>query len=181
MAKKKITEIVEEIMGDFLKENGFELYNTEFVKEGKDWFLRVYIDKTEALNQNDNVQGQITGSQQEICENEYNSKYISTDDCELVSRFLSQILDEVDPIEQNYYLEVSSPGMDRELLKEEHYTRFAGHLVDVSLYKGVDGSKSYTGTLVGMSDGKVIIKDEKDNEKQFPLEDVAKTKLTVVF
>lgn len=162
MAKRKISDIVLDVSKDFLSDNGLELYNVEFKKEGKDWFLRVYIDKHPSLN-----------SEAE--------EYVSTDDCEKVSRFLSERLDELDPIEQNYYLEVSSPGMDRELLKEEHYTRFAGHLVDVSLYKGVDGSKSYTGTLVGVSDGKVIIKDEKDNEKQFPLEDVAKTKLTVVF
>ncbi|HKM29087.1 MAG TPA: ribosome maturation factor RimP [Anaerovoracaceae bacterium] len=162
MAKKKISDIVFEVLESFLKDNSLELYNVEFKKEGKDWFLRVYIDKQPSPDSE-------------------TQEYVNTDDCEMVSRFLSEKLDELDPIEQNYYLEVSSPGMDRELLKEEHYTRFAGQLVDVSLYKGVDGSKSYTGTLVGLADGKVIIKDEKDNERQFPLEDVAKTKLTVVF
>lgn len=181
MAKKKITEIVEEIMGDFLKENGFELYNTEFVKEGKDWFLRVYIDKAEALNQNDNVQGQITGSQQEICENEYNSKYISTDDCELVSRFLSQMLDEVDPIEQNYYLEVSSPGMDRTLTKEGHYKRYQGEQVEISLYKPLEGKKIIKGTLIELIDGNVVIHDEKNERIEMPLDKIAKTKLAVVF
>ena len=83
MAKKKISELVKELTGDFLLENGLELYHCEFVKEGRDWFLRVYIDKHDP------------------------DSYVSTDDCEMVSRFLSDRLDEEDPIAQNYYLEVS--------------------------------------------------------------------------
>ena len=75
MAKKKITELIEEISEEFLRENRLELYFCEFVKEGKDWFLRVYIDKAEAGRDD----------------------YVSTDDCELVSRFLSEKLDEIDP------------------------------------------------------------------------------------
>ena len=102
MAKKKITEIVEEITAEFLAENGLELYNSEFVKEGKDWFLRLYIDR-------------LTGEDTAEAEEE-NEQYVSTDDCEKVSRYLSDELDRLDPIEQNYYLEVSSPGLDRELI-----------------------------------------------------------------
>ncbi|MBR1993470.1 MAG: ribosome maturation factor RimP, partial [Firmicutes bacterium] len=74
------------MMADFLAAEGYELYNIEFVKEGKDWFLRVYVDMASGEG------------------------YIGTEDCEKVSRFLSEKLDEEDPIEQNYYLEVSSPG-----------------------------------------------------------------------
>lgn len=113
MAKKKISDIVFEVLESFLKDNSLELYNVEFKKEGKDWFLRVYIDKQPSPDSE-------------------TQEYVNTDDCEMVSRFLSEKLDELDPIEQNYYLEVSSPGMDRELLKEEHYTRFAGQLVNVA-------------------------------------------------
>ena len=160
MAKKKITEIIEEITLDFLAENGLELYNSEFVKEGKDWFLRVYIDKVQ------------TGETEE---------YVCTDDCEKVSRFLSAELDRLDPIEQDYYLEVSSPGMDRVLIADKHFERFAGHIVDINLYKAVDGRKAYQGELVGLVDGKIIIKDEKDNELKFPAEQVSKTRLAVVF
>lgn len=69
MAKKKITELVDELLADFLKECGMELYHSEFVKEGKDWFLRVYIDRDGSQNEN---------------------QYVSTDDCETVSRFLKQ-------------------------------------------------------------------------------------------
>ena len=160
MAKKKITEIIEEITLDFLGENGLELYNSEFVKEGKDWFLRVYIDK---VPQGEEMQ------------------YVSTDDCEKVSRFLSAELDRLDPIEQNYYLEVSSPVMDRVLIADKHFERFAGHIVDINLYKAADGRKAYQGELVGRIDGKIIIKDEKGNQIEFPEEQVAKTRLAVIF
>ena len=124
MAKKKITEVVAELLSGYLEEQGMELYNVEFVKEAKDWFLRVFIDK-------------LPGEAEE--------QYISTDDCEMVSRYLSEKLDEVDPIEQNYYLEVSSPGLDRILLREKDFIRFAGHPVEVNLYKSIDGKKHYTG------------------------------------
>ena len=89
-------------------------------KWGKDWFLRVYIDRTD-----DSAGG------------------IGTDDCEKVSKFISARLDELDPIEQNYYLEVSSPGMDRALLKESDYVRFAGRWVNVTLYQGLNGKKTF--------------------------------------
>lgn len=159
MAKKKIKELVEEISAGFMAENGLEIYNVEFIKEAKDWFLRVYIDKRE-------------GSEEE---------YVSTEDCEKVSRFLSEELDRLDPIEQNYYLEVSSPGMDRQLLTPGHYRRFTGRQVTVKLYRGVDGKKVFEGVLQGLRDGNIVIKDEKDKEWMFPLDQVAKTNLTVVF
>lgn len=159
MAKKKIRDIIEETATGFLDENQLELYNVEFAKEGKDWFLRVYIDKVDGASE----------------------QYVSTDDCEKVSRFLSEELDRLDPVEQNYYLEVSSPGMDRQLLEQKHYDRFAGRTVEVKLYKAVDGKKLFRGTLIGIVEGSVVIKDDNDKEIMFPLEQVAKTNLTVVF
>lgn len=159
MAKKKIGEIVEELLQDFLIENNYELYNTEFVKEGRDWFLRVYIDKV----------------------TEEEGVYINTDDCEKVSRYLGEKLDQEDPIAQNYYLEVSSPGMDRPLLKEEHYQRYTGQMVEVKLYKGIDGTKNIEGILEGLQDGIVTIIDEKEKRWELPLELISKTKLAVVF
>ena len=165
MAKKKITEIVEEITADFLAENGLELYNSEFVKQGKDWFLRVYIDRQ---------QEEETEDKEEV--------YVSTDDCEKVSRFLSEELDRLDPIEQNYYLEVSSPGLDRELIKEKDFIRFCGRLVDISLYKAIDGKKTYQGILKGLTeDNSIVITDEKEEEIEFPREQVAKARLAVIF
>ena len=166
MAKKKITEIVEEITADFLGQNELELYNSEFVKEGKDWFLRVYIDKLPKEGADGNVE----------------EEYVSTDDCESVSRFLSAELDRLDPIEQNYYLEVSSPGLDRALLKEKDFIRFCGHMVDISLYKAMDGKKTYQGILKGLTeDNKIVITDENGSEIEFPREQVAKTRLAVIF
>lgn len=168
MAKKKITEIVEEITAEFLAENGLELYNSEFVKEGKDWFLRLYIDR---------LPGEDTAEAEEE-----NEQYVSTDDCERVSRYLSDELDRLDPIEQNYYLEVSSPGLDRELIKEKDFVRFCGRMVDISLYKAVNGSKTFQGVLKGLTkDNKIIITDENGREMEFPKEQVAKTRLAVIF
>ena len=159
MAKKKINETIAEIAEAFLKNEGLELYNVEFVKEGKDWFLRVYIDKL----------------------SDDTEEYVSTDECEKVSRFLSNELDRLDPIEQNYYLEVSSPGMDRQLIEPKHYAKYAGKLVEVKLYRGVNGKKLYEGVLVGLIDNKVVIKDENENELAFDVGQVAKTNLAVVF
>lgn len=87
MAGKKVIALTKEILEDFLEENGYRLHNIEFEREAGDWYLRVYIARND-------------------------EQYVSTDDCELVSRYLSDKLDEVDPIEDAYYLEVSSPGID---------------------------------------------------------------------
>ncbi|MDF2653637.1 MAG: ribosome maturation factor RimP [Bacillota bacterium] len=157
MAKYKIKELITEELSEFLDTNGYELYNVEFVKEGKDWFLRVYIDRAE-----DSDEG------------------IGTDDCEKVSRYLSEKLDSLDPIEQNYYLEVSSPGMDRALLKDSDYVRYAGRYVDITLYQGLNGKKTFFGKLEGLHDGNLIILDEKEARIEIPMEKVAKTKLAVL-
>lgn len=189
MAKKKITDIIEEIASDFLSENGLELYNTEFVKEGRDWFLRVYIDKTAeaieaakaaAVAKAEAAKNETETEGAEAAQTEP-SQYVSTDDCEKVSRFLSSELDRLDPIEQNYYLEVSSPGMDRALLKDKDFERFAGEVVDISLYKATDGKKAFQGKLIGIENGNIVITDEKDKRLEFPREQVAKTKLAVIF
>ena len=157
MAKKKITEIAAEMMADFLQQEGYELYNIEFVKEGKDWFLRVYVDLASGEG------------------------YIGTEDCEKVSRYLSEKLDEDDPIEQNYYLEVSSPGMDRPLLKKEHYERYAGSEVEIRLYKGKDGTKNIQGVLEGI-EGEVVTVTDHDNKKwELELSEIAKANLAVIF
>ena len=123
MAKgKKVVEVAEEILAGFLRENGLTLYDAEYVKEGPDRVLRIYIDKEEG--------------------------YIGTEECEKVSRYLSEKMDELDPIEENYVLEVSSPGLDRELRKEEHFHKYMGELVEVSLYKAIDGEKKLMGRMI---------------------------------
>ena len=188
MAKKKITELIEEISAEFLAANGLELYNSEFVKEGRDWFLRVYIDKVvepAAAGELEET-GSTPVPEQEPADategtDSAASIYVSTDDCEKVSRFLSEELDRLDPIPQNYYLEVSSPGMDRVLLRDKDFARFAGEIVDVNLYKAMDGRKTYQGTLVGIENEKIVITDEKNNRIEFPRELVSKTRLAVIF
>lgn len=166
MAKTKITALVPELLGDFLKERGLELYNVEYVKEGPDRFLRVYLDK--------------------ISEDGTDA-YVDINECETVSRYLSDRLDEADPIEQNYYLEVSSPGLDRTLFREKDYRRFAGREVEVSLYTAFLGKKKYEGVLGGLEGDMLILdvpgtkKNEAPSRLEIPFAQVAKTKLKVVF
>lgn len=157
MAKKKITEIAAEMMADFLATEGYELYNIEFVKEGKDWFLRVYVDMASGEG------------------------YIGTEDCEKVSRFLSEKLDEEDPIEQNYYLEVSSPGMDRPLLTKAHYERYVGSEVEIRLYKGKDGTKNIQGVLDSIEGETVTVTDHDNKKWELELAEIAKANLAVIF
>jgi len=159
MAKKKIGELIAEWLEEFGQENGYELARSEFVKEGGQKYLRVYVDKLE------------------------NGGYgtMSTDDCEIVSRFLSDKLDEADPIKENYVLEVSSPGMDRPLLSEKDFKRFTGSIVEVKLYEAMEGKKMLTGELTGYNDGEITIKDESGREYILPKEKTAKVNLAVIF
>lgn len=161
MAKVQIKELVTDLIGEFLQDNDLELYSTEFKKEGRDWYLRLYIDK--------------------IQDADAEMEYVGTDDCEKVSRYLSAKLDERDPIEQNYYLEVSSPGLDRQLFEPKDYKRFSGQLVDIKLYRNFENSKEYEGILVGLLNGNVVIKDGNEKEMAFPLDQIAKASLAVVF
>ena len=114
MAKANNTELkVLPLLEPIVEANGLELVDLEFVKEGVNWYLRVYIDKDGGVN---------------------------IDDCELVSRALEAKLDEKDPIEQAYILEVSSPGIDRPLKKEADFVKYQGEIIDVKLYTAVNGS-----------------------------------------
>lgn len=158
MAKESIKDSVENILRDFLKDNDLSLYKAEFVKEGKDRFLRVIIDKP------------FIGEE----------RYISTDDCELVSRFLSEKMDEMDLIPDNYYLEVSSPGLDRALLKEEDYIRFKGKTIEITLYEPFLNKKKYEGRLIELKDDNILIED-KNEIISIPFSKVAKAKLKIEF
>jgi ribosome maturation factor RimP len=142
------------MLADFLPGHGYELWNVEYIKTGRDYNLNVYIDKEEG---------------------------IGTDDCEIVSRYLNDRLDEEDLIANNYYLIVSSPGMDRPLLTDEHYKRYTGTPVDVSLYKGVGGSKTYSGVLIGRTEDMLLIRTENGEETALPRELVSKVRLQVIF
>lgn len=162
MVKKKVTELVAEELAPFFEQEGYVLYHQEFVKEGIDWYLRVFIEKAPE-------------KPGEWPQN------VGTDDCEKVSRYLGHKLDELDPIKQNYYLEVSSPGMDRTLVKQKDFERYKDRLVDISLYESINGKKSITGKLKGRMEAFIDIEDEKGNLIRIPLEKVSKTKLTIVY
>ncbi|QZY56791.1 ribosome maturation factor RimP [Crassaminicella profunda] len=153
MGKKRVTDIVEALVLPFIDGTELELVDVEFVKEGQNWFLRVYIDKPDG---------------------------ITIDDCQHVSENLSEKLDEVDPIEQNYYLEVSSPGLDRPLKKDKDFERYKGQKIEVHLYQSLDGKKQLQGELVGLQDESVVLKMDQDKEIKIPREKVSKAKLSVI-
>ena len=155
MAKENNTEKkVQSILEPILTENALELADIEFVKEGPNWYLRVYIDK----------QGGVT-----------------IQDCEMVSRALEKKLDEADFIEQAYVLEVSSPGIDRPLKKPEHLQKYAGEVIDIKLYKPFEGKKEYQGQLKSLQDGIITIIQEDGTEIHFEQKQTASVRLAVIF
>lgn len=155
MAKGSNTESkVRPLVEPIVEANALELVDIEFVKEGVNWYLRVYIDKEGGVN---------------------------IDDCELVSRALEAKLDEADPIEQAYILEVSSPGIDRPLKKEADFVKYQGEIIDVKLYKPQDGSKQYQGRLLGLENGKLSIEEENGSVVTFEYKDTASVRLAVIF
>ncbi len=155
MAKGSNTESkVLPLLEPIVEANDLELVDLEFVKEGVNWYLRVYIDKEGGVN---------------------------IDDCELVSRALEAKLDEADPIEQAYILEVSSPGIDRPLKKEADFVKYQGEIIDVKLYKTQNGSKQYQGKLLGLENGVISIEEENGNVVTFEHKDTASVRLAVIF
>jgi ribosome maturation factor RimP len=152
--KKGIEQVVEELTLPIIEKHNFELVDVEYVKEGGDYFLRVYIDK----------EGGIT-----------------LDDCHSVSTDLSTLLDEKDPIKDNYYLEVSSPGLDRPLKKAKDFERYIGRDVEVKLYKPIEGQKQFEGELLGLFDEDIIKIIYNGNEMSFNKKEVAIIRLAIKF
>ncbi|HJB80510.1 ribosome maturation factor RimP [uncultured Flavonifractor sp.] len=149
----KVTELVSALAAPLVEAAGCSLWDVEYVREAGQWFLRVYIDKEGG---------------------------VSINDCEAVSRPLSDALDEADPIEGSYVLEVSSAGADRPLKKPEHFAAFLGTEVEVRLYRAVDGRKDHVGVLSGYENGDVTI-ETAAGPKTFVKKDVAQTRLYVRF
>ena len=133
---------------------GYEFADIEFVKEGPNWYLRVFADKEGG---------------------------ISIDDCELISKELEKILDENDPIEQAYFLEISSPGIDRPLKKKADFIKCNGETVDIKLYRPVEGSKEHTGKLVDYSDDGTVTIETEDKVISFEKKDIASVRRAVIF
>lgn len=154
MSKKRIDELVTELALPITERHNYELVDVEYVKEGANWYLRIYIDKPEG---------------------------VGLDDCQIVSEEISDELDRLDPIEQAYFLEVSSPGLDRPLKKPRDFEKYAGELVEVKTYQPIDGTKLFEGELIGLENNKIIITDKKGNRLEFEKEKVASTKRVIKF
>lgn len=155
MGKGTVAQIVSEKVTPFLEENNYELVDIEFVKEGPHRYLRVYIDKEGG---------------------------VSLDDCQAVSTFLNQKLDEMDPIEENYYLEVSSPGVERTLKKDSDFIKYKGEKIQIKLYQTINGQKIIVGTLVDYIDKQIIVDSELiEDNIVIPRDKAASVKLIAEF
>ena len=150
---KKVTELCAELAAPFVEEAGCTLWDVEYVREAGTWYLRVYIDAPGGVN---------------------------IDQCEAVSRALSDKLDESDPIEGSYVLEVGSAGADRALKKPEHFAAYLGEQVDVKLYRPRDGRKEFTGVLKHYDNGDVTL-EIGGAEEQFAKKEIALVRLHIDF
>ena len=154
---KKVTEIVEEMAAPILEELNLELVEVEYVKEGRNWFLRVYIDKENGVD---------------------------IEECGLVSERLSEKLDEKDPITNNYFLEVSSPGAERPLKKDSDFMNAVGKNVHIKTYEPIDNEKEFEGILKDFNGDTVIIEIKIKTRKKeitIPYEKIAKARLAISF
>jgi len=144
----------EELLLPIIERNNFELVDVEYVKEAGTWYLRAYIDKPGG---------------------------ITIDDCELVSRAFSDILDEKDYIEDAYIFEVSSPGLGRPLKKEKDFARSIGEEVEVRTYRAIDKQKEFIGILVEYDKDTVTIEYEDETTQVFDRSNIALIRLALHF
>ncbi|UJF36314.1 ribosome maturation factor RimP [Paenibacillus hexagrammi] len=141
------------MLKEYIEQNGFELVDIEYVKEGSNWFLRVYADKEGGID---------------------------IDDCGRISEFLSGKLDEKDPISEAYFLEVSSPGAERPLKKPQDFQKAIGSNVFITTYEHIDGAKEFEGLLQSYDAEQLVVETGK---KKFtiPLAKIASARLAIVF
>ncbi|OPJ57130.1 ribosome maturation factor RimP [Alkalithermobacter paradoxus] len=150
--RQSIEEIVTKLVLPFTEREGFELVDVEYVLEAGHRYLRIYIDKEGG---------------------------ISLKDCQTISNAITEKLDDIDPIKENYFLEVSSPGLDRPLKKDSDFERYKGKDVEVKLYKPLNGQKQFEGNLIGLFDGDIIKISVDDNVLEFNKKEVALVRLSV--
>lgn len=150
----KVTEVTAALAAPIAAEQGCGIWDVEYVKEAGSWYLRVYLDRPEG---------------------------VTIDHCEAVSRALSDKLDEADPIEGSYILEVSSPGADRVLRKPEHFARFLGEKVEVRLYRPRDGARSLVGELLGREEDGAVTLRTGGETVAIPGQDIAQVRLYITF
>lgn len=152
MSKREVyEERTEKLLGPIVEKFGVEVYDVEYVKEGRDFYLRVYLDKPEGVN---------------------------ILDCENVSRELSDRLDEEDFIPDAYILEVSSPGLGRALKKDRHLLKSLGEAVEIKTYKPIDTQKEFAGILKAYDDAQITI-EEENGLRVFERADIALIKLAL--
>lgn len=148
-----IKEVVNELVQPYLEDNGFELVDIEYTKEGKNRYLRVFVDKDEGID---------------------------IEDCSLISEYLSKKLDEADPIREAYFLEVSSPGAERPLKAPKDYMKAIGKNVYITTYEPVEGHKEFEGELVEYNEEELIVRIQK-KEFKIPTAKVANARRAVIF
>ncbi len=155
MKKNEIEQHCTDLVVPIIEENNFELVDVEYVKEGSDYYLRVYADKEGGIN---------------------------IDDCVLISRALEAKLDDADKIKDAYILEVSSPGLTRPLKKEKDFKRSIGKLVELKLYKQYNGTKEYVGVLENFDENTITIMNDDDNHEEitFNRSDISMIRLAFV-
>lgn len=134
MNNNALIEKIETLVKPIADELNYEVYHIEFVKENNEFYLRIYIDKEEG---------------------------ISITDCEALSRRVSDVLDVEDPIDKAYYLEVSSPGLNRRLFTDEHFKKFVGREVLVKLNGNIEGKKNIKGLLKEVNEENIIVEDDE--------------------
>lgn len=162
---------LEEIIRPVVEGLGYECWAVDFSSQGKHSMLRIYI---ESLVQPDKDNADEEGKQVE------RESGISLEDCEKVSRQLSGVLDVEDPIGSDYTLEVSSPGMDRPLIKLAHFERFKGHHVALRLRMPFEGRRKFSGVLSGVEGNDVVLQVDQE-EYLFPLEGIEKANVVPQF
>lgn len=153
MSTSNIKSAVEAMVLPYLNDNGFELVDIEYVKEGGNWFLRLFVDKDGGID---------------------------IDECGRISEYVSAQLDLNDPISGAYFLEVSSPGAEKPLKKPEDVRKAVGKHVFITTYEPVDGLKEFEGTLAAFDGENVVVRIGK-KEHTIPYAKVAGARLAVVF
>ena len=153
MANNNIETKIQDLLEKIIEDLGYNLYDVEYVKEGKEYILRITIDNETGIN---------------------------IQDCEKVNNGINDILDEADIIKDQYYLEVSSPGLERVLKKENHFLSQIGKKVNVNLFKPIDKKKEFQGILKEYNGSSIVIETEENNI-EFNLKDVALVKTVFDF
>ena len=151
MVFSKLEKLVYDLSLPIVEGEGYEIYDVKYVKEGPHWFMRLFINRESGVN---------------------------VDDCETISRALSTVLDEKDCITANYFLEVSSPGIERLLCQEEHFEGAIGEKVRIKLYKDIDGTKEVEGELLVAEPNKITV---QTNSVQVEIEKKNIAKANIMF